>query len=516
MSLADHLVAIPVLLPLLAGAAMLLLGEGARAFKAALSIATLVALVAAAAALVALSDAPGAVVYALGAWSAPFGIVLVADRFAAAMVLLTAILGLAAFTFATARWHRAGARFHSQVMFLLMGINGAFLTGDLFNLFVFFELLLAASYGLALHGSGAPRVRASLHYIVINLAASLLLLVGVSLVYGLTGTLNMAHLAQRLAEIPAADRTLAEMGAALLSVAFVVKAGMWPLGFWLAPTYAAASAPAAALFAILTKVGIYAVARVWLLLYGAAVGGELLLLGGLATVAFGAIAILASQDLGRVAAGSLLVSSGTLLAALSRAHEAATAAALFYMVTSTLGVAAFFLLIELVQRARPPGADIIAVTAEAFGTRRGDDDDSVEEPGAGIPKAIAVLAFCFVGCTLVIAGLPPLPAFLSKLAIFAAVLAPDPGAASAWVLIGMLTLSGLAAVIALGRAGVRIFWATSISAPAIRVAEIAPVIALLVLCLALTVAAGPTMRFMNDAARALHEPRTYIESVIPR
>ena len=515
MSLADHLVAIPVLLPLLAGAAMLLLGEGARAFKAAFSIATLVALVAAAAALVAASDAPGAAVYAIGAWSAPFGIVLVADRFAAAMVLLTAILGLAAFTFATARWHRAGARFHSQVMFLLMGINGAFLTGDLFNLFVFFELLLAASYGLALHGSGAPRVRASLHYIVVNLAASLLLLVGVSLVYGLTGTLNMAHLAQRLAEIPAADRTLAEMGAALLSVAFVVKAGMWPLGFWLAPTYAAASAPSAALFAILTKVGVYAVARVWLLLYGAAVGGELLLLGGLATVAFGAIAILASQDLGRVAAGSLLVSSGTLLAALSRAHEAATAAALFYMVTSTLGVAAFFLLIELVQRARPPGADIIAVTAEAFGTRR-PDEDYEEQPGPGIPKAIAVLAFCFVVCTLVIAGMPPLPAFLSKLAIFAAVLAPDPGAVSAWVLIGTLTLSGLAAVIALGRAGARIFWATPISAPAIRVAEIAPVIALLVLCLGLTVAAGPTMRFMNDAARALHEPRSYIESVIPR
>jgi multicomponent K+:H+ antiporter subunit D len=184
------------------------------------------------------------------------------------MVLLAGTLGLAATVFSLARWQRAGPRFHALLQFLLMGLNGAFLTGDLFNLFVFFELLLAASYGLALHGSGTARVRFSLHYIVINLVASLLFLIGVSLIYGVTGTLNLAHLAQRIPLVAAEDRVLVESGAAVLAIAFLVKSGMWPLGFWLPSTYAAASPPAAALFSILTKVGFYAVLRLWLLLFG--------------------------------------------------------------------------------------------------------------------------------------------------------------------------------------------------------------------------------------------------------
>ena len=515
MSLADHLVVAPVLLPLAAGGLMLLLDEGQRRIKVAISIAALLALVAVAVGLVRQSAAPVTPVYAVGAWPAPFGIVLVADRLAAAMVLLASVLGLAAMTFSISRWQRAGPRFHSQVMFLLMGVNGAFLTGDLFNLFVFFELLLAASYGLALHGSGAARVGTSLHYIVINLAASMLFLVGVSLVYGVTGTLNMAQLAERIAAIDPGDLVLAESGVALLSVAFLVKAGMWPLCFWLPSTYAASSAPAAALFTILSKVGVYAVARLWLLLLGGGAGGELLLAGGLATLAFGVAAMLASQDLARMAASSLLVSSGTLLAALSRGHEATTSAAFFYLVSSTLGIAGFFLLVELVQRLRSPAADLLAVTAEAFGVS-GDDADVEAEPAAGIPAATAVLAFAFVGCALLVAGLPPLSGFLAKAAILAAVLQPAGGAAG-WAIVAMLTLSGLASVIALGRAGIRVFWsARTLRTPAVRPLEIAPVVALLLLCIALTVAAGPAMRFAADAARELHEPRTYIHSVLPR
>lgn len=128
----------------------------------------------------------------------PFAIVLVADRVAALMVLLTAVLAAGALTYALARWHAAGPSFHSLFQLLLMGLNGAFLTGDLFNLFVFFEVLLAASYGLALHGSGSIRVRAGLHYIAVNLVASFFFLVGVSLIYGVAGTLNIADLAQRI------------------------------------------------------------------------------------------------------------------------------------------------------------------------------------------------------------------------------------------------------------------------------------------------------------------------------
>jgi multicomponent K+:H+ antiporter subunit D len=513
--MSGHLVVAPIVLPLVAGAAMLFIDEERRTLKSAISVATLAALVGIALMLVRMSSAAAAPVYELGAWRAPFGIVLVADRLACGMVLLASILGLAAMTFSIARWQRAGARFHAQVMFLLMGVNGAFLTGDIFNLFVFFELLLAASYGLALHGSGVNRVGASLHYIVINLAASLLFLVGISLVYGVTGTLNMAHLAERIARIDSADLVLAESGVALLSVAFLVKAGMWPLCFWLPSTYAASSAPAAALFTILSKVGIYAVARLWLLLFGGGVGGELLLMGGLATMGFGAAAMLSSQDLPRMAASSLLVSSGTLLAALSRGSEAATSAAFFYLFISTLGIAAFFLLIELVQRMRPASADLLAVTAEAFNIRLTQEEVEAE-PGRGIPGATVVLAVCFIGCAALVAGVPPLAGFLSKAAILASVLHAA-GEPAAWAIAAMLTLSGLASVVALGRVGVRIFWATPSSrVPSVRPVEIVPVVALLAVCLALTVAAGPAMRFAAEAAHALHEPRLYIDAVLRR
>ena len=277
--MAAHLIIAPVVLPLVAGAGMLLLGDRYRNLKAAIDVAACFALVGIAVALLGMSDASSAGVagvYRLGDWPSPFGIVLVLDRLSALMLLLTGILASAAVVFSLARWHRAGAHFHSLFQFLLMGLNGAFLTGDLFNLFVFFELLLAASYGLALHGSGISRVQAGLHYIVVNLAASLLFLIGVSLIYGVSGTLNMADLAVRIPNIAEEDRALLEAGAGILGVAFLLKAGMWPLCFWLPTTYAAASAPVASIFAIMTKVGAYIVLRLWLLLFGAesrSVGG---------------------------------------------------------------------------------------------------------------------------------------------------------------------------------------------------------------------------------------------------
>jgi multicomponent K+:H+ antiporter subunit D len=515
MSSSAHLVVLPVVLPLAAGALMLLLDERRHTLKAAINLGALVTLLIVAIALVRLADAPVAPVYALGNWPAPFGIVLVADRLASAMVLLAAVLGMAAVVFSLARWHRAGPRFHSLVQFLLMGLNGAFLTGDLFNLFVFFELLLAASYALALHGSGAARVRWSLHYIVINLAASLLFLIGIALIYGIAGTLNMAQLAQRLPSLASGDRVLAEVGAAVLAVAFLVKAGMWPLGFWLPSTYAAASAPAAALFSILSKVGVYAVLRLWLLFFGGAAGAGLLFYGGVATLVFGAIGMLASQDLGRLGGYSLLVSSGTLLATLSRGEGAVTGAALFYVIASTLGIAAFFLLVELVQRSREPEADVAAVTAGAFDLD-GDDADPGEAPGTIIPAAIALLGLSFACCALLVAGLPPLPGFVAKLALLAGVLAHEPIDGRAWTLLALLTLSGLTAVIAMGRAGVRLFWASEEhSVPRVRVVEMAPVAMLLALCFALTIAAGPAMRYLGAAAQALHAPQIYIDSVLP-
>ncbi len=516
MRLADHLVVLPIVLPLAVGALMLLIDERRHRLKAALSVSAALLLVAAACALVARAAAPVTHVYPLGGWPAPFGIVLVADRLSSVMVLLAAVLGFAALLFSLARWHRAGPHFHALLHFLLAGLSGAFLTGDVFNLFVFFELLLVASYGLALHGSGAARVRASLHYIVVNLVASLLFLVGVSLLYGVTGTLNMAELALRVPAVPAADRALLEIGAATLGIAFLVKAAVWPLCFWLTPAYAAAAAPAAALFSILSKVGVYAVLRLWLLVFGDDTGAALLAWGGMATAAFGIFGMLASQELARVCGYSLIVSSGTLLAVIGIGGAALAGAALYYLVVSTLGIAALFLLVELVERAREPGADLIAVTAEAFGLGR-EEEEPEEEVGVAIPATMALLGIAFACSALVVAGLPPLPGFLAKFAMLAGLLAADPVPAAAWVLLALLMLSGLAAVVAFGRAGVRVFWASQErSVPRVRVIEMAPVAVLVALCLGLTVAAGPAMGYLQQAAEVLQSPRPYIEEVIPR
>src|SRR5690625_4054374 len=195
-----HLIILPVLLPLLVGASMLLLEERRRRLKAGLNLLATLALVVVSILLLQLAQSSGGKVsvYLLGNWAAPFGIVLVLDQLSALMLLLSSVLALAALLFSLARWHRAGAHFHPLFQFLLVGLNGAFLTGDLFNLFVFFEVMLAASYGLVLHGSGTDRVKAGLHYIAVNLASSLLFLIGVALIYGITGTLNMADLAQRI------------------------------------------------------------------------------------------------------------------------------------------------------------------------------------------------------------------------------------------------------------------------------------------------------------------------------
>jgi multicomponent K+:H+ antiporter subunit D len=359
-------------------------------------------------------------------------------------------------------------------------------------------------------------VRASLHYIVVNLTASLFFLIGVSLVYGVTGTLNMADLALRIPAIAPGERPLVEAGAAVLAIAFLVKAGMWPLGFWLPSTYAAASAPAAALFSLLSKVGVYAVLRLWLLFFGAGEGGALLAWGGMATLAFASAGVLAAQDLGRLAGYGLLASSGTLLAAIGLGSAAAAGAALYYLVASTLGLAAFYLLIELVQRLREPGADVLAVSREAFGLDA-EEEPEQEHAGAAIPATLALLGLTFAACALLVAGLPPLPGFVGKFALAAAVLAPGPIGVPAWALLALLVLSGLASLIAMARAGMRIFWISGeLAVPRVRVIEMAPVAALIALLLALTVAAGPAMRYLQEAAHALHAPHGYIDTVLGR
>ena len=242
-----HLIAVPVLLPLVTAAALLLIGESRHRSKAIVSVAATIAGLLVAMTLLDRVDAGGAPaavgVYLPSNWAAPFGIVLAVDRVAALMLVLTGVVSVAAALFSAARWDRAGVHYHTLFQIELVGVNGAFLTGDLFNLFVFFEVMLAASYGLLLHGSGTLRVRAGLKYIAFNLLASSLLLVGIAIVYGVTGTLNFADIVRKIPQIPASDRGLLHAGAAILGIAVIAKAAMWPLNFWLAAAYSAAAAP---------------------------------------------------------------------------------------------------------------------------------------------------------------------------------------------------------------------------------------------------------------------------------
>lgn len=526
MGLADHLVILPIILPLAAAAVMLLVDERRRVLKAGLSLLTLGGILATTVALLhsaASGGGAGALqVYALGNWAAPFGIVLVADQFSSLMLVLSSTLGAGALLFSLARWDRAGPRFHPLFLLLIMGVNGAVLTGDLFNLFVFFEVMLAASYGLVLHGSGEERVRAGLHYIAINLGASMLFLIGVSLIYGTAGTLNMADLAGRIPQLSNNVRPLFELGCAVLAMAFLIKASSWPLGFWLPRTYAAASAPVAALLAIMSKVGVYALVRLSLLLFGPVAGASAgfgdgwLLAAGLATIAFGTIGALGARELTRAVGFSIMISSGTVLAALGLGDDRALAGALFYMVGSTLAAGALYLLAEILTRDETEGAG--DSSEQVFADEYQDPfDQETREDAVAIPLTVAVLGGAFLACTLTLAGLPPLAGFIGKLAIFIGALAPEGGepGGGAWGTVALLTLSSLGVLICLARFGVAQLWVPAEEpSPRVRPVEFAALAGLIGTVLLLSLLGGTAMSYMDLTVAALGQPGDYVSAVL--
>lgn len=526
-----HLLVVPIVLPLLAAALMLVLGERRARFKTIVNIgATLAGLLVALAILRRVDEggAPGAIrVYLASNWEAPFGIALVADRLSALMLLLTGVVSLGSAVYAAAGWGRAGVYFHPLFQIQLMGLNGAFLTGDLFNLFVFFEVMLAASYGLHLHGSGWARVRSGLHYIAVNLLASSLFLIGLAMLYGVTGTLSMADIAAKLPLIPAADRGLLHAGAALLAVAFLTKAAIWPLNAWLVPAYMAASAPVAALFALMTKVGVYALLRLWTLLFSAGAGpsahfgAPVFLYGGIATIAFGVLGLMASLRLGRIAGFSIIVSSGTLLSAIGGGAGPVTSAALYYLPSATLAASALFLLVELVERPRTGDPAPLPDVDLEPGEDTNLDDDETPLVGRVFPVSLALLGLAFIACALLVAGLPPLSGFVAKVVLMKALLGqegPGPAGApapAAWGLFGLLLLSGLVATLSLTRAGIRHFWsAADRLQPRLRLVEGVPVLALIAACVWLTARAEPVLRFTRATVEGLHAPGAYIEAVL--
>jgi multicomponent K+:H+ antiporter subunit D len=535
-----HLIAAPILLPLLTAAIMLMLGERHRPLKAKINLfSSLVGLFISVMLLqwTQTTGVPGSIgVYLPGNWQAPFGIVLVVDRLSALMLVLTGIIGVSALLFAMARWDGAGSSFHALFQIQLMGLYGAFLTADLFNLFVFFEVLLAASYGLLLHGSGRARVSSGLHYISINLLASSLFLIGAALIYGVTGTLNMADLALKIPLVPEADRGLLHAGAGILAVAFLAKAGMWPLNFWLVPAYSSASAPVAAMFAIMTKVGVYTLLRLWTLLFSgqagasAFFGGDWLIYGGMATMACAALAILAAQRLERMASLSILVSAGILLSAIGFAQPNLIGAALFYLVSSTLALSALFLLAELIERSRSANeipledeSELLPRPQESLQPPKGInlDDEQKAVVGQVIPWTMAFLGLSFIACALLIIGMPPLSGFIGKLSLIGALLNPlglgtgAPISNAAWALLALLILSGLASLMAFSRLGIQRFWTPEERpSPLLRKLECAPIFLLLGLSIVLTFKAEPLLRYTQATADALNNPQQYVMAVL--
>ncbi len=522
----QHLIVVPVLLPLLAGAILIPIDRKRYALTLAISLGSSLLVLMVAIGLLLLVDGghwpEGVGVYLASNWAAPFGIALMVDRLAALMLVLTATIALAVLIFSARRWDRVGVSFHPLFQFLLMGLNGAFLTNDLFNLFVFFEVMLAASYGLVLHGYNQPRVQAGMQYIAVNLVASLLFLIGVALIYGASGTLNIADLTARAATFNPQDAYLMQIGACILALAFLTKGAMWPLGFWLPTIYSSASAPVGAMLVVMTKVGIYAVLRVWLAVFGdeagelAGFGLAALTVGGMATLAFGAVGMLASQDGGRMAGYGAIISSGTLLVVIGHSDKLLLVSGLYYLIGATLAMATFMLLIELTERIRPPGAALLAVTMEAFAI-----EDKPEDPvGVSIPGALAFLGLSFVVCALVISGMPPMSGFVAKFSLFQALLSTAEGpaggvAAATWVLLALFVLAGLASIIALMRLGVRTFWASGVTAPPrLLVSEMAAVNILVLLCVLLTVQAGTVFDFLGRTVDGLTTSGEYSRRVL--
>lgn len=493
----QHLIMAPLLLPLVAGMVNLLLSDRGIGLQRGVSLASTVGVLAVSLGLLTYADSGALLVYRLGNWAAPFGIVLVLDRLSALMLATCGVLAFLALLYALGGDDRRGHNFHVLFPIQLLGINGAFLTGDLFNLFVFFEILLIASYCLALHGGGPERVRASLHYVVLNLIGSALFLLAVGTLYGLTGTLNMADLAVKVAANgPEQDGLLCAAGLLLL-VVFALKAALLPLSLWLPALYVAASASVAAFFAILTKVGVYAILRTTTLIFSdQRLAGEvfriLLPVLGLATLAAGSIGVLGAQRLRPLIASLVVVSAGTLLAGISQGNSKGITAALYYLLHTTWVTAGLFLLIDLIAR------------------QRGEQEDAVTKgPPLAQPTLLGLL---FLIGSVAAVGLPPLSGFIGKVLLLQSV---TPGHAP-W-LWGMVLLSGLLSLIAFSWAGSRIFWSTEgVIACGQRANQLrlVPTALLLALSVAMTVGAEPVSRYVGAAAEQLLQSTVYKAAVL--
>jgi multicomponent Na+:H+ antiporter subunit D len=500
------LVPLPLMLPLV-GAALSVLTGRSRVLQRLIGVTVLVALVAVSVVLLVRVDRDGIIVAQAGGWPAPMGITLVADRLSAIMLVVASVMLLAVLVYAIGEpgAERNHVGFQSVYLVLAAGVSLSFLTGDLFNLFVAFEMMLTASYVLLTLGGRREQVRSGMTYVVISLLASTLFVTALGLLYAATGTVNLADLAERIATLPPGVRSAF---AVLLLVVFGIKAALFPLFFWLPDSYPTAPAPITAVFAgLLTKVGIYAIIRTQLLLIPeqSRPATLLLVLAG-ATMAIGVLGAIAQDDVKRILSFDIVSQVGYMVMGLGLFTLAGVAGAVFYIVQHIVVKTTLFLVAGLVEH----------TGGSSHLTRVGN-----------MIRSAPLLGPLFLVPALSLAGIPPLSGFVGKLALVdAGISAHEYGIVAVSLAVSLLTLFVMI------RIWSGVFWSPAtepveptrppggaggasrrLGGPVLMVL---PTVALVLCVLATTVFAGPLYAFSERAAHDLLDPGSYIGAVLRR
>ncbi|MBB5618591.1 multicomponent Na+:H+ antiporter subunit D [Chryseoglobus frigidaquae] len=513
----EALVPLVVLVPLFAAALTLVLGRRARPQRIVAALA-LTAVLGISVALLIGVDAEGAVVVEAGNWATPLGIVLVVDRLSALMLVVSSVVLLAVLIFSIGQGLADGddetpvSIYYPTYLILTTGVMVAFIAGDLFNLYVGFEILLVASYVLITLGGTRSRIRAGVTYVIVSLLSSILFLAAIGMVYGALGTVNLAQVAERVQELPLDVQILLHV---MLLVAFGIKAAVFPLSFWLPDSYPSAPAPVTAAFAgLLTKIGVYAIIRLETVIFPTPELNPALLVVALLTMVVGALGAVAQADIKRILSFTLVSHIGYMILGVALGTVAGTAAAIYYIVHHIVVQTTLFLAAGLVER-------------EAGST-------SITRIGGLLASAPLVAVLFFIPA-LNLGGIPPFSGFIGKLGLFQATAVQ--GDALAYTLIGGGALVSLLTLYALVRVWNLVFWrpAGDVEGDETRLlrsveeAPDAPVTTetratprlmtlstagMVVVSLALTVFAGPLYALSDRAAADLDGPDAYVVVVL--
>jgi multicomponent Na+:H+ antiporter subunit D len=513
---------LPVLVPMLGAATTLVFGRKPRVQRAIMLLA-LASVVAICGLLLFLADRDGTTAVQVGGWDTPIGITLVVDRLSAAMLLVSSVVLLFVSVYGSGQNIRdrddrqPTSIYRPTYLVLTAGVSAAFLAGDLFNLFVGFEILLTASFVLLTVGATADRIRAGVAYVMVSMLSSLIFLTGIGLAYAATGTLNLAQLAVRMGEVPNGTRTAIY---AVLLVAFGIKAAVFPLSNWLPDSYPTAPAPVTAVFAgLLTKVGVYAIIRTHTLLFPDGGFDTVLLVCGLLTMLVGIFGAIAQNDIRRLLSFTLVSHIGYMVFGVGLATTAGLAGAVFYVVHHILVQTALFLVVGLIERQAG------SVTLRRLG---------------GLATASPLLAVLFLIPALNLAGIPPFSGFIGKVTLLQAGAAD--GSALAWVLVTGSVVTSLLTLYVVARVWSKAFWRPRSEAPEGHLAAAKPptliedttdvlydertdpgrmpvlmtlsTTALVAAGLSLTVLAGPILGIADRAATDLRDPTVYVRAVL--